>query len=83
MPVFWGRGVLTYNWGFLPKRKPINVVTGPPILTSAFRQKGLEGEELVDAVHEEYVQGLRNLFDQFKDRTAAGLARTESMSIVQ
>jgi len=83
LPIFWGRGVFTYNWGFLPKRKPINVVTGNPISAEAFRAKGLEGEALIDAVHEAYVQGLRSLFDEYKDRTVAGKTRTESMQIVQ
>ena len=59
------------------------MVTGPPISTKEFKDKGLEGEALVNAVHEVYVQGLKNLFDQFKDKTEAGKARSESIRIVQ
>lgn len=84
MPIFWGRGLNSYNVGFLPKRKPINVVTGPPIDTDAIRQRtGLSGDELVTAVHAEYLQALKALFDEHKDSTPAGQTRRESFSIVQ
>lgn len=82
IPIFWGRSVMSYNWGFLPKRKPINVVTGPPIEIQEFRAKGLQGDDLINAVHEAYIKGLRDLFDDYKDATPAGKARTESLRII-
>jgi hypothetical protein len=83
VPVFWGRGVFTYNLGFLPKRKPINVVTGEPVSAQPFLDKGLSGDALIDAVHTEYLRALKALFDKYKNRTDAGRARTESMVIVE
>jgi hypothetical protein len=58
-------------------------VTGPPISAQPFRQQGLSGDALIDAVHTEYVRGLKALFDKHKNATDAGKARTESMRIVE
>ena len=56
IPLFWGRLL------FMPRRVPINVVTGDPIRVEDFRAKGLAGEELVDAVHAAYVAAVKRLF---------------------
>jgi 2-acylglycerol O-acyltransferase 2 len=82
LPVFWGRGILNYDFGFMPRRTPIEVVCGAPVNPAVFKAQGLEGEALVAAVHAEYVQQLTELFHSHKDSTVAGRARKESIRLM-
>jgi 2-acylglycerol O-acyltransferase 2 len=83
IPLFWGRGVTSYNIGFMPKRRPIYVYTGPPIDPDVFRAQGLEGEALISAVHVEYVSKFKELYDECKNLNSAGLSRKESLRFLQ
>lgn len=69
VPIFWCQGLFNYDFGFLPRRKPVDVVFGKPI-----RVKRLYGNRPGDPVtddeiayyHRKYIQCLRQLFDENK-----------------
>jgi len=50
-----------YNFGFLPFRKPINVVVGAPIKVEKVEDPTLEQ---IFAVRDEYVQALKDLYEK-------------------
>jgi len=83
VPIFWGRGIFNTNFGLMPKRRPIHVFTGEPLSIKPFRERGLEGEALVDAVHKAYIAALRRLFDENKDACEPGVQRKESLTIIK
>jgi len=83
VPIFWGRGVLNYDFGFMPRRVPITVVCGEPIDPVKYLGEGLTGEDLVAAMHREYITALTKLFHDHKDATEAGRERVESIRIVR
>jgi 2-acylglycerol O-acyltransferase 2 len=77
IPIFWGR------FGFMPRRIPIRVITGEPIIVETFqKQLGLQGEELVDAVHSAYVAAIRRLFDENKLDVGKGIQIKEELKFV-
>lgn len=87
MPIFYGRGIFNYSFGFLPHRRPMDVVVGAPIkVTQApehLRGRALtdteEGKELVMKYHRLYVEALAKLYDKHKGRF--DMRRRESMQI--
>uniref|UniRef100_A0A7S2R9X6 Acyltransferase n=1 Tax=Mucochytrium quahogii TaxID=96639 RepID=A0A7S2R9X6_9STRA len=88
-PVFWGRSIVTGNWGLLPHRKPVIVVVGKPItlpklpdhLKGAALSTTPEGRAMVDKYHDIYVKSLRELWDNFKNRLA--MDRQGSLRVVK
>lgn len=64
IPLFYGRGVFTYNFGILPHRLPLNVIVGSPI---SVQQNPDPSVEMVHAVHTQYLQALRDLYTRNKD----------------
>ncbi|KAJ3045201.1 diacylglycerol O-acyltransferase 1 [Rhizophlyctis rosea] len=54
-PLFFGRGIFTYNWGLLPYRRPIHTVDEP-------------SRELVAEYHKKYMDALTELFDSHKEK---------------
>lgn len=64
-PLFYGRGVFNYTFGFMPFRHPIVTVVGAPIRVEKTQNPS---QETIDRLHEEYLQGLTKLFDENKER---------------
>ncbi|XP_003745579.1 2-acylglycerol O-acyltransferase 2 [Galendromus occidentalis] len=62
-PIFHGRGVFQYTWGFIPFRKPIYTVIGAPIHVKKNADPSIE--EIQD-LHKKYIQALRSLFETHK-----------------
>ncbi|XP_058161960.1 2-acylglycerol O-acyltransferase 2-like [Dasypus novemcinctus] len=63
LPLFHGRGVFQYSFGFVPYRRPITTVVGKPIEV----QKTLHpSKEEVDQLHQRYIKELCNLFETHK-----------------
>ncbi|XP_004484356.2 2-acylglycerol O-acyltransferase 2-like [Dasypus novemcinctus] len=63
LPLFHGRGVFQYSFGFVPYRWPITTVVGKPIEV----QKMLHpSKEEVDHLHQRYLKELCNLFETHK-----------------
>jgi 2-acylglycerol O-acyltransferase 2 len=63
-PIVRGRGIFNYSLGFLPFRRELNTVVGKPIEVERIEQPS---EEQVDAVHKQYCDALRALFERRKD----------------
>ncbi|KAH9369571.1 hypothetical protein HPB48_020684 [Haemaphysalis longicornis] len=66
-PVFYGRGVFQYSWGWVPHRKRI-VTWGSPW---RFPRSSAPVDEQVDRVHRQYIDALTQLFNDHKDKYAA------------
>ncbi|XP_077552101.1 2-acylglycerol O-acyltransferase 2-like isoform X1 [Haemaphysalis longicornis] len=64
-PIFYGRGIFQYTWGYMPFRNKITTVVGKPIRVD---KKEDPTEEEVDQLHEEYVASLRQLFENHKEQ---------------
>ncbi|XP_022685734.1 2-acylglycerol O-acyltransferase 2-like isoform X2 [Varroa jacobsoni] len=67
-PVFHGRGVFQYSYGFLPYRKPITTVIGSPIPVV---RKPDPSESEVRELHAKYVTALKELFETHKKEVGA------------
>ncbi|XP_070346775.1 2-acylglycerol O-acyltransferase 2 isoform X4 [Equus asinus] len=62
-PLFHGRGIFQYSFGFIPYRQPITTVVGKPIAV----QKTLNpSQEEVDQLHQRYIKELCDLFEAHK-----------------
>ncbi|RWS17774.1 2-acylglycerol O-acyltransferase 2-like protein [Dinothrombium tinctorium] len=66
-PIFHGRGVLQYNYGFLPYRKPINTIVGKPIDVEKVAKPT---EEDINKLHAAYVKALTDLFYAYREKYA-------------
>ncbi|KAJ3394426.1 Diacylglycerol O-acyltransferase 2 [Entophlyctis sp. JEL0112] len=62
--LFHGRGIFTYDYGILPYRKAITVVVGKPIDVV---QNETPTDEEIKKYHALYVEGLKELYDRYKD----------------
>ncbi|XP_036894291.1 2-acylglycerol O-acyltransferase 2 [Sturnira hondurensis] len=62
-PLFYGRGIFQYSFGFLPYRRPINTVVGKPIEVQQVTQPS---QEQVDELHQHYMDELCKLFEAHK-----------------
>lgn len=67
-PIFYGRGVLQYTWGYMPFREKIVTVVGKPIHVD--KNENPTDEE-VDLLHEKYMASVRQLFDDHKAQYAS------------
>lgn len=76
--LFWGRSVTGDEWGFLPLRRRITTVVGPPVKVK--KSFGKATEQDIDELRGRYVQALKKLFDEHADEYAPG--RKENLKIV-
>jgi 2-acylglycerol O-acyltransferase 2 len=60
VPLFWGRGIWNYDFGILPRRNPITVVTGAPVDVPRIE---FPSQQDIDETHAKYVTALQKLFD--------------------
>ncbi|KAG8975066.1 diacylglycerol O-acyltransferase 1 [Tulasnella sp. 425] len=77
LPLFHGRGLLTYNVGLLPFRHPIVSVVGRPI---AVNQTDKPTKEYVEQVQAQYIEELVRIWDTYKDTYAR--ERTSELKLV-
>ncbi|KAG7890602.1 hypothetical protein KL936_001886 [Ogataea polymorpha] len=71
LPIIISRGLLNYDFGLLPHRRPIHIVTGAPITVKRLhgRKYGdVVSPEEIDYYHNLYVQALQELFATYKDK---------------
>lgn len=61
--LFFGRGIFQYTFGFLPHRRPVNVVVGTPIPVT--RVANPTSDQL-DDLHSIYIEKLKQLFEEKK-----------------
>ncbi|KAI8615210.1 diacylglycerol acyltransferase [Chytriomyces sp. MP71] len=62
--LFHGRGIFTYDYGIMPYRRAITVVTGVPI--DCPKLDTITESDLVE-VQKKYIAGLQALYDKYKD----------------
>ena len=79
LPALHGRGLLNYDVGLMPYRRPVNVVVGKPILVHT--EPGHEPNQAeVDQYHALYLQELEKLWESYKDSFVPG--RVSEMEII-
>lgn len=67
LPLFWGRGLFQYTWGWVPRRKRIVTVVGKPLEVP---KTECPSDEEVDRVHRQYTDALIHLYNDHKDKYA-------------
>jgi len=77
LPLFHGRGLLTYNVGLLPFRHPIVSVIGRPIHVP---KEEKPSKELVEKIQTLYIEELLRIWDTYKDTYAR--ERTRELVLV-
>ena len=65
LPLFYGRGIFQYKFGFLPNRHPIDTYVGEPIEIPKLSSDQIT-PEIVDKYHKMYMNALTRLFDTHK-----------------
>ncbi|CCF55821.1 hypothetical protein KAFR_0A03860 [Kazachstania africana CBS 2517] len=70
IPLFYARGLFNYDFGLLPFRHPIHVVTGKPI----YVEEKIEhpSDEIIDHYHSLYIEELKNLYYENREKYHAG-----------
>ncbi|KAK5987689.1 Diacylglycerol O-acyltransferase 2A [Cladobotryum mycophilum] len=78
VPALHGRGLLNYDVGLMPYRRPVNIVVGKPLVV---RQPYGEQppQEEIDRYHELYIDELERLWETYKDQFAK--SRTAEIQI--
>lgn len=71
LPAMHGRGLLNYDVGLMPYRRPVNIVVGRPIRIDTEPGHQPTAEE-VDRYHELYVHELEKLWESYKDQFCPG-----------
>ena len=66
VPLFHARGVFNYDMGFIPYRRPLNIVVGRPIHVSR-PPEAQNDAAFVDELHTLYTNELTRLWDKWKD----------------
>ena len=82
-PAIHGRGLFNYDFGWMPHRRKIVSVVGRPIDIEEAYTGDLysgEGAALVDTIHAQYIQGLRELFEA--NKAAVGIPGMENQTLV-
>ncbi len=79
LPALHGRGLLNYDVGLMPYRRPVNVVIGKPVKVHSTPGHQPTSDE-IDYYHELYVQELENLWETYKDDFVPG--RISELEIV-
>ncbi|WYZ34603.1 hypothetical protein EsH8_I_000879 [Colletotrichum jinshuiense] len=70
LPALHGRGILNYDVGMMPYRRPLNIVVGKPIkVTTA--PTAQPSQEDIDRLHELYVAELQKIWETYKDQFAS------------
>ena len=64
-PMLWGRGVFQYRWGILPRRERVDVKLGRVIEVERV-EEGKVTADMVEALHQRYLNGLVELFEKHK-----------------
>nr|AQX34626.1 diacylglycerol acyltransferase [Mortierella alpina] len=78
MPVFNGRGVFNYEFGLLPRRKPVYIVVGKPIHVDKVENPTVEQMQKLQSI---YIDEVLNIWERYKDKYAAG--RTQELCIIE
>lgn len=67
IPAVYGRGLLNYDVGLLPYRRPVNIVMGKPIKIQ--QPHGTQpSQEDIDRYHDLYINEVERLFETYKNQ---------------
>ncbi|KAL2756810.1 hypothetical protein ACRALDRAFT_1062476 [Sodiomyces alcalophilus JCM 7366] len=69
LPALHGRGILNYDVGLMPYRRPLNIVVGKPIRVTTTATSQPDQAE-IDRLHALYVEEVQKLWDAYKDQFA-------------
>jgi 2-acylglycerol O-acyltransferase 2 len=69
LPALHGRGILNYDVGMMPYRRPLNIVVGKPIKVIMSSTPQPEQAD-IDRLHTLYVAELQKMWDTYKDQFA-------------
>eukprot|EP00127_Corallochytrium_limacisporum_P005909 Clim_evm54s214 gene=Clim_evmTU54s214 len=76
MPLIKGRGIFQYSYGLLPHRRPVHVVVGKPIKV----QRVLDPTQAeITELQETYMNALRDLYNEHKDKYELAIPRRKSL----
>ncbi|KAG5982405.1 hypothetical protein E4U55_001944 [Claviceps digitariae] len=79
IPALHGRGLLNYDVGLMPYRRPVNIVVGRPIeVHETFGDQ--PPQEVIDRYHELYVDEVERLYEAYKDSFSNG--KTPELEII-
>ncbi|XP_030072773.1 2-acylglycerol O-acyltransferase 1 [Microcaecilia unicolor] len=65
LPLFHARGIFQYSFGLIPYRKPIHTVVGKPIVVVQNLNPTVEE---IEQLHHTYLEELRKLFEEHKEK---------------
>ena len=85
IPLFAGRGIFNYTFGFMPFREKIVVVCGEPLdvpkMVAELKESGITAEDdVLTAVHAKYIEALKKVWDEHKNQV--GITRKESLKLM-
>ncbi|SMN20207.1 similar to Saccharomyces cerevisiae YOR245C DGA1 Diacylglycerol acyltransferase [Maudiozyma saulgeensis] len=66
IPIFYARGLFNYDFGLLPFRAPLTVITGRPIYIK--EKINNPPEDIVNHYHELYIEELKRIYCENKDQ---------------
>ncbi|KAG0034040.1 diacylglycerol O-acyltransferase 1 [Podila clonocystis] len=78
-PIFNGRGVFNYEFGLLPRRKPVYIVIGKPIHVK--KVEGSPTTEQLEELQKKYIDEVLEIWERYKDKYAVG--RTQELRIIE
>ncbi|KAG0323748.1 diacylglycerol O-acyltransferase 1 [Podila horticola] len=79
IPIFNGRGVFNYEFGLLPRRKPVHIVVGKLIRVN--KVEGSPTSEQLMELQTQYIDEVMAIWEKYKDKYAAG--RTQELRFVE
>ncbi|KAI8605381.1 diacylglycerol acyltransferase type 2A [Dissophora ornata] len=79
MPMFNGRGIFNYEFGLLPRRRPVFIVVGRPIHVE--KVEGAPTTEQLQDLQKKYIDELLGIWERYKDKYAVG--RAQELQIVE
>ncbi|RCI11812.1 hypothetical protein L249_7378 [Ophiocordyceps polyrhachis-furcata BCC 54312] len=76
IPALHGRGLLNYDVGLMPYRRPVNIVVGKPIEVQ--ESHGPQpSQAVIDRYHQLYVDEVERLFKAYKDQFSRGTSELQ------
>ncbi|KAF9920592.1 diacylglycerol O-acyltransferase 1 [Linnemannia zychae] len=79
VPMFNGRGIFNYEFGLMPRRKPVAIVIGKPIYVD--KVEGSPSSEQLEDLQKKYIDALLDIWERHKDVYALG--RTQELRIIE
>ncbi|KAG0320795.1 diacylglycerol O-acyltransferase 1 [Dissophora globulifera] len=79
LPVFNGRGIFNYEYGLMPRRKPVFIVIGKPIHVE--KVEGSPTLEQLEELQKKYIDEVVAIWERYKDKYAVG--RKQELQIIE